>query len=124
MFRGLIEEAVKPNILTLGIQPDERINLTFETKNPGAMVCLRSVTMDFNYLNNYSGPVLDAYEKALLECMQGDQTLFWRQDAVELSWAFLDPILEHCETCADRGKRLLPYDAGTWGPEAAKEWID
>jgi glucose-6-phosphate 1-dehydrogenase len=124
MFRGLIEEAVKPNILTLGIQPDERINLTFETKNPGAMVCLRSVTMDFNYLSNYSGPVLDAYEKALLECMQGDQTLFWRQDAVELSWAFLDPILEHCETCADRGKRLMPYEAGTWGPEAAKEWTD
>ncbi len=117
MFRGLLEEAIKPNILTLSIQPDERINLTFETKNPGAMVCLRSVMMDFNYLSDYSGPVLDAYEKALLECMQGDQTLFWRQDAVELSWAFLDPILEDCETCPDRGKRLLPYKAGTWGPE-------
>jgi len=121
MFRDLLEEAIKPNMLTLGIHPDERINLTFETKNPGAMVCLRSVTMDFNYMDNYSGPVLDAYEKALLECMQGDQTLFWRQDAVELSWAFLDPILEHCETCADRGKRLLPYEAGTWGPDVTPE---
>lgn len=124
MFRDLLEEAIKPNIIRLGIQPDERINLTFETKNPGAQVCLRPMTMDFNYMDNYSGPILDAYEKALLECMQGDQTLFWRQDAVELSWAFVDPILEACETCADRGMRLLPYEAGTWGPEAARSWIE
>ncbi|MBI4964008.1 MAG: glucose-6-phosphate dehydrogenase [Desulfomonile tiedjei] len=124
MFRGLLEEAIKPNILTLGIHPDESIKLTFETKNPGALVCLRSVIMDFNYTDNYSGPALDAYEKALLECMQGDQTLFWRQDAVELSWAFLDPILEHCETCEDRGRRLLTYEAGTWGPGDMKLELD
>ena len=124
MFRDLLEEAIKPNIIRLGIQPDERINLTFETKNPGAQVCLRPMTMDFNYMDNYSGPILDAYEKALLECMQGDQTLFWRQDAVELSWAFVDPILEACETCPDKGMRLLPYEAGTWGPEAARSWIE
>ena len=61
---------------------------------------------------------MDAYEKVLIECMQGDQTLFWRQDAVELCWSFLDPILEDCETCSDRGKRLLRYEAGSWGPEA------
>jgi len=51
-------------------------------------VCLRTVTMDFNYQQNYSGPVLDAYEKALLDCMLGDHMLFWRQDAVDLSWPF------------------------------------
>ena len=96
----------------------EQINLTFQTKNPGAQVCLRSVRMDFDYKQNYGGPSLDAYEKVLIECMQGDQTLFWRQAAVELCWSFLDPILEDCETCADRGKRLLRYEAGSWGPQA------
>jgi glucose-6-phosphate 1-dehydrogenase len=72
--------------------------------------------MDFDYHQNYSGPVLDAYEKALLDCMLGDQMLFWRQDGVELSWAFLSPILDACETCGDREQRLYSYAAGSKGP--------
>jgi glucose-6-phosphate 1-dehydrogenase len=120
LFQGVLGESINPNLLTLGIQPDEKINLTFQTKMPGARVSLRSVAMDFNYLENYSGPIFDEYEKALLDCMQGDQMLFWREDAVELCWAFVDPILEDCETCADRGKRLLSYESGSWGPDAAK----
>jgi len=119
LFEPILGDAISANVLTLGIYPDEKINLTFQTKNPGATVCLRSVTMDFNYLQNYSGPVLDAYEKVLLDCMGGDQTLFWRQDAVELCWSFLEPVLEHCEHCAERAEKLLPYDAGSWGPEDA-----
>ncbi len=50
---------------------------------------LRPVSMNFNYLADYSGPIFDEYEKALLDCMQGDQMLFWREDAVELCWASL-----------------------------------
>jgi glucose-6-phosphate 1-dehydrogenase len=122
MFRGFLEETIKPNVLTLGVYPDETIKLSFETKNPGTTVCLRSVTMDFNYQSGYTGPPLDAYEKALLDCMLGDQTLFWRQDAVELAWAFMDPILEQCENCEDRASRLFPYAAGSKGPDAAKSW--
>jgi len=122
MFRGFLEEAIRPNVLTLRVYPDETIKLSFETKNPGATVCLRSVTMDFNYQDGYSGPPLDAYEKALLDCMLGDQTLFWREDAVELAWAFLEPVLEHCESCEDRASQLMPYAAGSRGPEAARSW--
>ena len=120
LFRNVIGEAITANFLTLGIHPEEKIKLTFETKNPGARVCLRSVTMDFNYQENYSGPVLDSYEKALIDCMQGDQMLFWRQDGVELCWAFLDPVLESCEACKDRSSLLLTYEAGSWGPDTAK----
>ena len=119
MFRQTLGEQITPNRLILGIHPDEKISLTFQTKNPGARVCLRSVTMDFNYNQNYIGPVLDAYEKVLLDVMLGDHMLFWRQDGVELCWAFLTPILEGCEACADRAEILLPYDSGTWGPKAA-----
>jgi glucose-6-phosphate 1-dehydrogenase len=111
-------------LLTLGVYPDETIKLSFETKNHGPKVCLRSVTMDFSYQSDFSGPNLDAYEKAILDCMLGDQTLFWRQDAVELAWSFLEPVLEHCETCADRRSRLFPYAAGSWGPDAATAWRD
>ena len=76
--------------------------------------------MDFHYSQNYRGPTLEAYEKVLLDCMLGDHMLFWRQDGVELCWAFLTPILEKCETCGDRAEMLLPYDAGTWGPRETR----
>jgi len=123
MFRNVLGEHIMANRLILGIQPDERITLTFQTKNPGARMCLRSVTMDFNYYENYSGPILEAYEKVLLDCIQGDHMLFWRQDGVELCWSFLSPILEQCETCPERVEQLHRYESGTWGPEAAQAWM-
>lgn len=118
MFRRTLEENIPANQLVLGIYPDEKITLTFQTKNPGATVCLRTVTMDFHYDQNYSGPVLDAYEKVLIDCMLGDQMLFWNQDGVELCWKFLTPILERCESCDDPAELLHFYEAGGKGPRA------
>jgi len=122
MFRQALGEGIKANRLTMGIYPDEKISLTFQTKNPGARVCLRSVTMDFHYHQNYSGPRLDAYEKVLLDCMLGDHMLFWRQDGVELCWSFLTPILEECEACKDPQQMLLPYESGSSGPPILGEF--
>jgi len=121
MFRQVLGEHISANRLVLGIYPEERITLTFQTKNPGAKVCLRTVTMDFNYHQNYTGPVLEAYEKVLIDCILGDQMLFWRQDGVELCWSFLTPILHRCETCGNRAERLLRYPAGSWGPDQAHQ---
>lgn len=116
MFRQILGSTITANRLTLGIYPDEKITLTFQTKNPGAKVCLRSVTMDFHYHQNYTGPELDAYEKVLIDCMVGDQMLFWRQDSLEQCWSFLTPILHECETCGDREEMLHFYASGSWGP--------
>jgi glucose-6-phosphate 1-dehydrogenase len=121
MFRQTLGGHITANRLTLGIYPEEKISLTFQTKNPGARLCLRSVKMDFHYLQNYTGPVLDAYEKVLLDCMLGDHMLFWRQDGVEVCWSFLTPILKECEACVDHAGLLHIYEAGTWGPKAAQE---
>jgi glucose-6-phosphate 1-dehydrogenase len=119
MFRHSIGEHIIANRLILGIYPDEKISLTFQTKNPG-IICLRSVTMDFHYHQGYKGPLLDAYEKVLHDVIVGDHMLFWRQDGVELCWSFLTPILEECEACGNRAEMLLPYQAGSWGPDAVK----
>ena len=119
MFRHILGGTITANRLIVGIYPEEKITLTFQTKNPGAQVCLRSVTMDFHYQQNYQGPVLDAYAKVLLDCMLGDQMLFWRQDAVELCWSFLTPILTECETCGHRPEMLHLYESGSWGPQKA-----
>ena len=121
MFRQILGEPVIANRLVMGIYPEERISLTFQTKSPGARVCLRSVTMDFQYRQDNGGPVPDAYEKVLLDCMLGDQMLFWRQDGVELCWSFLTPVLDECESCGDRSDMLFPYESGSRGPAAAEE---
>ncbi len=116
MFRQTLGKIIAANKLTLSIYPDEKITLIFQTKNPGARVCLRSVTMDFFYNQNYTGPVLDAYEKVLIDCMLGDQMLFWRQDGIENCWSFLTPIVNECETCGSREEVLRFYESGSWWP--------
>lgn len=121
MFRNVLSERIHPNLLVLRIQPDERIALTFQTKVPGAKVCLQPVTMDFHYSSVKEGALLDAYEKVILDCLLGDHMLFVRQDGVEACWAFLSPVLDACEKCKNREKSLHFYEAGTWGPQAADD---
>ena len=75
--------------------------------------------MRFDYEDGMGPLALDAYEKVLLDCIRGDQMLFWREDGVELCWSFLTPILGECESCDDRTERLQFYDAGSWGPQDA-----
>ena len=122
MFAGILSGSVAANRLEIGIHPEERISLRFEAKRPGPVLCLSPVDMDFRY-EREEGPVFDAYEKVLLDCIAGDHMLFWRQDGVEASWSCLSPILEACEMCPGRARLLRPYPAGTWGPERALEWM-
>jgi glucose-6-phosphate 1-dehydrogenase len=123
MFREVLGEKITANRLVLGIYPEEEITQTFQTKIPGVKSCLRSVTMDFKYYQGVTGLPLDAYAKVLLDVILGDHMLFWRQDAVALSWSYLTPILRECETCANPEARLHPYEAGSWGPVEALKWM-
>ncbi len=123
LFQNVLGKHIIANRLTFGVYPEEEITLTFQTKSPGARVCLRTVTMDFTYKQGFEGPALEAYAKVLLDCILGDHMLFWRQDGVEQSWSFLSPILEECETCGNRGERLHPYASGSWGPKRAEKWM-
>ena len=123
LFRETLGEHISANRLTLGVHPEEDITLTFQTKNPGARLCLRSVKMLFDYMSGQNGSSLDAYEKALLDCMLGDHMLFWRQDGINLTWAYLDPVLRRCETCDQRAGRLHLYPAGSWGPQEAAQLL-
>jgi glucose-6-phosphate 1-dehydrogenase len=117
MFKNVLGDKINANRLTFGIFPEEEIRVSFQAKVPGPRICLRTTELDFNYYEDFTGPTLQAYEKVLLDCMQGEQMFFWRQDGVELAWEFLDPILTTCEQCSDRGRRLNLYEAGSWGPE-------
>ncbi len=119
MFRHILGQAIPANRLVLGIHPDEGASLSFQAKQPGMHSVLRNVHMRFDYHQEGKAAIRDAYEKVLLDCLLGDQMLFWRQDAVKRCWAYLTPILELCETCGDRQRHLHFYPAGSWGPEQA-----
>ncbi|AGW13231.1 glucose-6-phosphate dehydrogenase [Megalodesulfovibrio gigas] len=118
MFRKVLGEHISANTLILSIQPREEVILTFQTKLPGPM-CLRTVRMEFDYNAGVKRPKTDAYVKVLQDVLLGDQTLFWRQDSVELCWGFLTPILQECD-CPDKAERLYLYRAGSDGPQEVR----
>jgi glucose-6-phosphate 1-dehydrogenase len=115
MFAKTIKEPIDPNTLVLRVQPDEGINLVFQAKIPGSKVCMMPVVMDFSYQRGFA---LEAYERVLLDCMQGDQMLFVREDGVVETWALLTPVLRELESGAD-AVPLKSYAAGSSGPAEA-----
>jgi glucose-6-phosphate 1-dehydrogenase len=112
-----------PNVLTLRLQPNEGVSLKFEVKQPGASLRSRSVDMDFTYGSIFGKNSGDAYDRLLLDCMTGDQTLFTRSDEVEAAWRVVTPALMAWETRTDPSK-MPTYEAGTWAPRAAEEMLE
>lgn len=105
------EDRPAPNHLTIRIQPDEGITLTFDAKVPGPHMKVTPVNMDFDYYESFSSRSPEAYERLLHDAMCGDATLFTRADEIERAWEVVDAILART--------RPLPYWAGTWGPQAS-----
>jgi len=113
---------LEKNVLILNIQPDEGFSLKIQAKQPGSKLCLNTLTMDFNYNEffKFKGP--DAYERLILDALVGDQTLFVRSDAMEVSWKIFTPVLEKWEEEKDNG--LVFYKGGTWGPKESFELLE
>ena len=105
-----------PNLLIVHIQPEEGISLRFLSKQPGSGMRLRPVSMDFNYGSSFGERSPTAYETLLMDAMQGDPTLYTRQDMVEASWRAVQPVLDDWST---RQFDFPNYDPGSWGPAAA-----
>ncbi len=121
LFRQAGVEDMEPNMLTLNIQPDEGITLRFAAKVPGQATRIRPVNMEFDYGTSFGGDEPTAYERLLLDAMIGDRTLFARRDEVEQAWTLVMPILETWD--AQRPTDFPNYEAGSWGPPAARELI-
>ncbi len=107
---------LEPNVLKLRLQPDEGIDLRFMSKVPGEDLQVSAVHMDMRYDEAFGEPLSDAYERLLLDCMRGDQSLFARSDDVEEAWRFVTPALEAWEA---RDDPPIPYAAGSAGPREA-----
>lgn len=109
------------NKLIIRIQPDEGILMKFGVKVPGQGFKVENANLDFHYTDLVDTYVMEAYERLLLDAMQGDATLYARADEVEAAWAFVDPILEEWKT---KREKMHGYPAGTWGPQFADNLID
>ena len=121
IFEFLTPDQYTPNVLSFMIQPNEGISLNFEAKHPGPKTCMATLNLRFNYKETFHEEPMNAYVRLLLDCMQADQTLFVRQDMIDLSWKFLAPILEKWE--AEKRPDFPNYAAGSSGPSEAEKLI-
>ena len=109
-------DGLRPNVLLIHVQPNEGVSLAIGAKVPGQGISIRTVHMDFLYGGAFRTGMPEAYERLILDCMVGDQTLFTRADEIEEQWLLVDAIVAAWQ----RDRPSFPnYAAGTWGPPSA-----
>ena len=106
------------NKLVIRLQPEENISLHTLNKRPGLTRGLRLQPVELHLTDESQnkGDSYDAYERLLLDAINGDQTLFMRRDEVETAWRWTDSINEAWE---ESGTPVKNYNSGTMGPNAA-----
>jgi glucose-6-phosphate 1-dehydrogenase len=111
---------LQPNTLVIRLQPEEYIELLVMAKEPGLDrdgVRLREVPLKLSLDAEFAGTRRRiAYERLLLDLIEGDQTLFVRRDEVEAQWTWIDAIRAGWDA---NGTKPKHYPSGTWGPSAA-----
>src|SRR5215813_5466176 len=98
------------NTFRFRLGPDMKLSLSARVKKPGPE--LKAATVELAVVNQQTTDEVGAYERLLTDAMNGDATLFVRQDAVEAAWAVVEPVL-------DNATPLQFYEEGSWGPHEA-----
>ncbi|MFJ9843487.1 glucose-6-phosphate dehydrogenase [Kitasatospora sp. NPDC101155] len=106
--------APDPNELVLRIDPDPGIDLIVQAKQPGAQAT-RTVDLSLIFSEEL-GEAPEPYERLLGDAMEGDSSLFTREDSVEETWRIVQPLL-------DDPPPVEPYEPGSWGPAGADELL-
>jgi glucose-6-phosphate 1-dehydrogenase len=109
------------NRLVIQVQPDEGIQLQFQSKVPDAGMQLRLTDLDFRFAREFKSELPEAYQRLLLDALAGDASLFARADEVELAWGIIDPIIAAWQ---EHGRPpLCHYEPGYWGPNESTWWM-
>ena len=116
-------EMLQCNRLKMVIQPNESIQLNFQTKVPDVDgVSLKPHNLTFDYKKAYKDQALpEAYERLLLDAIQGDASLFMRADEIERAWEIMDPIIAAADHAPQQPEK---YAVGSDGPAAANKLLD
>jgi glucose-6-phosphate 1-dehydrogenase len=110
------------NVLSLCIQPDEGIHLKFQAKVPDSVNETRLVNMDFHYAESFGECAIpDAYERLIYDALNGDASLFTRNDGIEEAWKIIDPVIQGWQT--PEAPALVTYPVGSWGPDEANKLL-
>src|SRR3546814_1564840 len=111
---------LQANKLIIRLQPDEYVRLLVMAKEPGLDregIHLREVPLDLSLDVQFAGTRRRiAYERLLLDLIEGDPALFVRRDEVEAQWQWIDAIRRGW---AENAVKPKPYPSGSWGPSAA-----
>lgn len=104
------------NELVIRVQPDEAIYLKINNKVPGLGMRLDRSTLNLHYAARYEKEIPDAYERLLLDAIEGERRLFIRSDELDAAWALFTPLLKELEQ-----KKINPeyYPYGSRGPVGA-----
>ncbi len=112
-----------PNKLIIRLQPDEGVEIEMLNKVPGIGkgVRLQRTMLDLSFSEAFGEErIADAYERLILEIMNGNQALFIHREEVERSWIWIDSIQDAWKATNEECKG---YSAGTWGPESSVEML-
>jgi len=112
---------IHANRLLIQIQPAEGIELEFQTKVPDQGMKLITTGLDMQFAREFTGEMPDAYQRLLLDALNGDASLFARSDEVELSWSIIDPIFAAWDS--PHAPPMHTYPVGLWGPQESWEWM-
>lgn len=108
------------NRLVIRLQPEEYVRLVVTAKEPGLDrdgVTLKEVPLDLSLTQAFAKARRRiAYERLLLDLIDGDPTLFVRRDEVEAQWRWIDAIRA---SWMENGSESKNYGAGSWGPSAS-----
>lgn len=115
LFAG--HDPLEPNHISFCIQPGEGVHLGFQAKTPGTGMSSEPVNMSFQFSERFRRDIIpDAYERLLIDALQGDASLFSRSDEIERAWMIVDPVLKLTEM---PGFTPISYEPASWGPEQA-----
>ncbi|BBH20211.1 glucose-6-phosphate 1-dehydrogenase [Paenibacillus baekrokdamisoli] len=111
------DDTKKPNLLVIEISPNESISLQLNTRNPQNKGEFKPMHIDFHESGDN---VPEAYENLIGDALHGDSTFFAHWDEVELSWQWVQPILDAYE---ENRVPLHLYAAGSNGPAESDELL-
>jgi len=116
-------ETLECNRLSLSIQPNEGIHIQFQTKVPDTDgMKLSPANLAFEYDEAYPDkPIPEAYERLLLDAMNGDAALFMRSDEIERAWEIIDPFIVASQS--DDAPKPHEYAVGSCGPKEADSFL-
>ncbi|MCS7201809.1 MAG: glucose-6-phosphate dehydrogenase [Dictyoglomus sp.] len=115
LFSKILDCIPEEDIIGFKISPENKIILRFQLRPLGKSI----LSCPLPNIMEWSAPNIDAYETLFIDIIEGDQTLFIRDDEIEKSWEIIQPILEFWK----EDPNIPIYKVGSFGPKEAEEFI-